>query len=445
MYRVKILIFLFLFGKTVCVCNIENSNQIFDIKWAKFSETPKDQDNLETMKIASSLKENYSCVITKNTTDNFIDVPSYKGPTAIDIIQYLFNKGICSYRSEPYWTYELCHGKHIRQYHEIFDGPRLKFKQYNLGKMDPKEQEIVIEKLRGEELEMQKNSSFNLPFKKFDNKEMHYVEITMSDGSSCEFDKNKFRESKIYYICDIEANHDIHSIEEVVSCKYEVVISTPLLCMHPKYRPRKIPKSVITCYAIGKSPRIPYNLVKMYMDRDTKDKSFKSKELVKYEEKRKFELQNTMHVNSEAITDFLSGKNCISGGTGNWKYEFCYGKYINQYSYGRFGMKTTTCLGKFNLEKHIDWIKSNPHKRPKTVETRSHINQFYANGCVSNVTGRPRQTEVKLKCMENSSGNALVMYLYETNVGEYLLGIEAPILCHVIRLADENGLIPVKS
>ena len=32
----------------------------------------------------------------------------------------------CAYRLEHYWTYELCHGKHIRQYHEERDGTKIK-------------------------------------------------------------------------------------------------------------------------------------------------------------------------------------------------------------------------------------------------------------------------------------------------------------------------------
>ena len=34
------------------------------------------------------------------------------------LLKPLFTKELCSYRLEQYWTYEICHGKFIRQFHE---------------------------------------------------------------------------------------------------------------------------------------------------------------------------------------------------------------------------------------------------------------------------------------------------------------------------------------
>lgn len=40
---------------------------------------------------------------------------------------------------ESYWTYELCHGRYIRQYHEERDGKKHKLQEYYLGKWDKKQ------------------------------------------------------------------------------------------------------------------------------------------------------------------------------------------------------------------------------------------------------------------------------------------------------------------
>lgn len=71
----------------------------------------------------------------------------------------------CTYRLEPYWTYELCHGKYLRQYHEETNAMRKKSSQeFYLGAFV----ESVVE-------ELEKNVRFNekfpfetLPFVQFD-------------------------------------------------------------------------------------------------------------------------------------------------------------------------------------------------------------------------------------------------------------------------------------
>lgn len=46
----------------------------------------------------------------------------YAGPGPLELIEPLFVSPVCSYRVESYWTYEVCHGSHIRQYHEEREG-----------------------------------------------------------------------------------------------------------------------------------------------------------------------------------------------------------------------------------------------------------------------------------------------------------------------------------
>ena len=46
--------------------------------------------------------------------------------------------GKCLYRIEGWWTYEVCFGSHVRQYHEEADKSPPKM-DYYLGKFDEKE------------------------------------------------------------------------------------------------------------------------------------------------------------------------------------------------------------------------------------------------------------------------------------------------------------------
>lgn len=76
------------------------------------------------------------------------------------------------------------------------------------------------------------------------------------------------------------------------------------------------------------------------------------------------------------------------------------------------------------------------------TEHRTSVSHFYSGGDVCDKTGKPRQTEVKLKCLENSSSPAQVsLYLLEPRTCHYILGVESPLICDILPLANENGLI----
>lgn len=61
-------------------------------------------------------------------------------------------------------------------------------------------------------------------------------------------------------------------------------------------------------------------------------------------------------------------------------------------------------------------------------------------------TGEKRQTEVQLKCLENSTSMSKVsLFLMEPKMCSYILGVESPLICEIIEKADEDGLITRKS
>lgn len=42
----------------------------------------------------------------------------YTGPTAGELVAGVYTDKSCLLRIEIYWSYELCHGQFIRQFHE---------------------------------------------------------------------------------------------------------------------------------------------------------------------------------------------------------------------------------------------------------------------------------------------------------------------------------------
>jgi endoplasmic reticulum lectin 1 len=132
---------------------------------------------------------------------------------------------------------------------------------------------------------------------------------------------------------------------------------------------------------------------------------------------------------SEFLKGFLSGRDCLIGGTGWWKYELCYGKQVIQFhvnycwnkkKYRNFRLflkdegeqRTSVLLGKWNPSKHIEWINTNPRRRTTgNAKERQYelfisiiyfqlfryVPLYYTDGDQCPLTKAPRTVEVKLR------------------------------------------------
>lgn len=161
------------------------------------------------------------------------------------------------------------------------------------------------------------------------------------------------------------------------------------------------------------------------------------------EKAKPFPMLSSIVDDTSQVESFLEGKNCLTGGTGWWKYEFCYGKYVRQFHVDKFGSKTAIQLGVFDEKAHKEFLKNNPKKRPMPKGQRKQITHFYNGGSTCDKTGQQRQTEVVLKCLENAPSRSTVsLYLLEPNVCSYILGVESPLICDIIDKVDEDGLVP---
>ncbi|XP_075974218.1 endoplasmic reticulum lectin 1 isoform X2 [Anticarsia gemmatalis] len=426
----------------------------------------------EILKVTTANKEKYECRIPELRAKETTSIEEYDGPSPVSLLKPLFSQKICSYRLESYWSYEVCHGRYIRQYHEEREGKQVKTQEYYLGHWSS-EKHAKLEA-----------TEFKEPYKmtKVEGVKLPSVEMVLDEGTVCDL-SGKPRLTRVYYVCYTHGKHEVYSFKETSTCEYEIIILSPLLCEHPHFKPKDVSENIVDCYPVGDAPKKPRSLLKMEVeslrfhhqtirmmnnnDNDPKDvvAVLKVEKIGKDGEAHlKFELhplnddedlveeskphQQLMDKSTPVITDdspvraFLNGENCLNGGTGWWKYEFCYGKHVIQYHVDRTGEKTTLLLGKYDEQAHLDWIKENKGKAPKPVEQRTSVSHFYSGGDVCDKTGKPRQTEVKLKCLENSSSPAQVsLYLLEPRTCHYILGVESPLICDILPIADENGLI----
>ncbi|OCT79290.1 endoplasmic reticulum lectin 1-like isoform X2 [Xenopus laevis] len=423
---------------------------------------PYREDNYIIMTTAD--QEKYKCLLPLMANGNEHEEREYKGPNPGALLEPLFKLSSCSYRIESYWTYEVCHGKYIRQYHEEKEaGQKLNIQEYYLGKSVKKRPSEAGEE---QEKEERREGHKDINRKNIEGQMTPYFPVEMIEGTRCSLKQNQARSSTVLYICHPEAKHEILSVAEITTCEYEVVILTPLLCNHPKYRFRPSPINDIFCQSMAGSPLRPQSLEKLeHQQQQIKSPLKPNKEEEQQSVKEKFSsihkplsvgsqqqvTVGTTHISrltdKQLIKEFLTGSYCFHGGVGWWKYEFCYGKYVHQYHEDKDSGKSTVVVGTWKAEDHLQWAKKNPARAyistadgVQTVKTVSH---FYGGGDLCEVNEQPRQVIVKLKCKQSESPHAVTVYMLEPQTCHYILGVESPVICQILDTADENGLLSV--
>merc|ERR1719295_169817 len=94
-------------------------------------------EDLETITMTTRHNEKFVCTLPKTRMGHNIDLDSkHSGQTPLDYLEPLLLQQPCTHRLDHYWTYELCHGKILRQYHEERDGSKVKKTEYILGTYD---------------------------------------------------------------------------------------------------------------------------------------------------------------------------------------------------------------------------------------------------------------------------------------------------------------------
>ncbi|VDN32906.1 unnamed protein product [Gongylonema pulchrum] len=289
-------------------------------------------------------------------------VESYSGPSPAELIQSLYDNRVCSYWLDVYWTYELCHGRYILQYHDDREIIRKARSEYYLGNFQ-REQSKLDDKNFDE---------LNPPKRKIDNKEQPYYPVNYRQGTVCDL-TGKPRKTTVLYGCNQDAKDQIYSFTETASCTYEMIVLTKRLCSHPSFQPLPDTDNEIVCYSkdTHKEYAKPERLVQLekesetafereYMsafppvqhpanadpaeedddDEDDEDDDLDVRVILsKKSSSPKSSVQKTTTPEKPAIDRdtlleenryLLSGRHCLyGGGTGWWKYEFCYGKSVS--------------------------------------------------------------------------------------------------------------------
>ncbi|CAL8111604.1 unnamed protein product [Orchesella dallaii] len=414
----------------------------------------------DSLIMRTARNEKYKCILPKAQDGQIEDAAPYAGPNPLELLSPLFTQSFaCTFKLEQYWMYELCHGRYIRQYHEERDGKKVKRQEYFLGRWTNEEYERMRTNLDRE----MSNPDFKsqIPTKKIDGVNMPYLQINMTDGTFCDLNTQP-RMTRVLYVCYPLGKHEIYSLEETSTCEYEIVVLSPNLCEHPDYKSKDAGENLINCHSLSGAPKMPRALVELEAESfklkhehllqnlesllETKIKGdVRPIEILTEETEEEYlkPSKPSLHDNS-FLAGFLSGKNCLTGGSNWWKFEYCYGKYVLQYHLeDKSGSRTEITLGRWNKDKHIEYLEKHPHKKSITMQNKRTVIQYYSNGDSCDQTGQPRSVEVKLKCVDNPSPSAIAVYLLEPKTCEYTLGVESSLLCPLLKQSDDYGLFDV--
>ncbi|KAA3671433.1 uncharacterized protein DEA37_0009769 [Paragonimus westermani] len=72
----------------------------------------------QSISVSTNVGENYECTVPPLSMNESNVDGALVNSSEMELLEELFRKQPCSVRVEFYWSYELCHKKHVRQFHE---------------------------------------------------------------------------------------------------------------------------------------------------------------------------------------------------------------------------------------------------------------------------------------------------------------------------------------
>lgn len=63
-----------------------------------------------------------------------------------------------------------------------------------------------------------------------------------------------------------KGKHEVYLLKEESTCIYEIIILTPFLCAHPKYKPKDSNELKINCVPTEEAGAEPYSLRKLQLE-----------------------------------------------------------------------------------------------------------------------------------------------------------------------------------
>lgn len=131
---------------------------------------------------------------------------------------------------------------------------------------------------------------------------------------------------------------------------------------------------------------------------------------------------------------------CFIRQEGWWSYEFCYHKKMRQIHLEDEKVAQEFVLGEYDAEataaynENLSDVSTLKDPRSKDASQRYHAHQ-YTNGTICDLTGQPRETEVRFVCSEP---RAMISSISELSTCRYAVTIQCPTLCKHLLFQEER-------
>ncbi|KAG2218874.1 hypothetical protein INT45_003941, partial [Circinella minor] len=156
----------------------------------------------------------------------------------LKLLEPLTSKGCLYYQKPGYWTYEYCHKKHVRQFHVDRNAIQTDSPQqtphgqsFYLGFFSPTNNNndkdgstTTTSTTNNEDMDITE------PITSLRHVgDQRYLTQRWTGGSECDR-TGKPRSIEVQFHCDMNSNDRISIFQEVTTCQYQMIITTPRLC-----------------------------------------------------------------------------------------------------------------------------------------------------------------------------------------------------------------------
>ncbi|XP_064471706.1 protein OS-9-like isoform X1 [Ornithodoros turicata] len=244
----------------LCFLNLEEIRSFnYDIDILSTPVKTGEETRQSVMLMTSKFGQDYQCSLpeepsTSESADASTDETDV--PNVIKLLEPLRN-GPCLTKTKNWWTYELCYGQSIKQFHIENGKP-----------------EGAIIYLGLYESDFDWNNLTNLEQLNKSGQQKYHSQI-YNRGSNCDI-TGVHRRSEVRYYCEEDSADYIYAVEEPETCSYIFTIHTSRVCSFPPLKPPASPKP----HTIHCSPLLSEEQFQKYLE-------IKEKERIAEEEKRK--------------------------------------------------------------------------------------------------------------------------------------------------------------